>query len=406
MFFLLIILGLLIADVLWWIWSDRKLRAVRSTRARFAGRLMVAIFMSVQMAGYVYVIGSRYVGVRGGLPAVLLAQIYVWHLFILPATVVAWVIYLIFNAISAGLRNRKRRSELEPRDSMPIQSGRPTRREMLIATAAVLPPIIATTSTFGALARLDSFRVRRIDVPLADLPAALDGMTIAHVSDVHVGRFTHKRVLSAIAEAPNSLRADLVLMTGDLIDFSLADLPDAIEMVRRIDPRSGLLTIEGNHDLFEGHDAFEQRVISAGIPLLLNEARTVRVRGFDVQVLGIKWGGGLGRGAQFERHFAQTLPQLRRDRDVFPILLSHHPHAFDPAADAGIPLALAGHTYGGQLMLTENFGAGSIMFNYWSGLYRRKNSALVVSNGVGNWFPLRINAPAEIVHITLRRMSS
>ena len=76
---------------------------------------------------------------------------------------------------------------------------------------------------------------------------------------------------------------------------------------------------------------------------------------------------------------------------------------FDIAADANIPLTLAGHTHGGQLMLSERFGAGPMMFKYWSGLYRRNNSALVVSNGVGNWFPLRNNAPAEIVHITLRR---
>jgi predicted MPP superfamily phosphohydrolase len=106
----------------------------------------------------------------------------------------------------------------------------------------------------------------------------------------------------------------------------------------------------------------------------------------------------------YEQHFASTLPLVRKpDGGTFPILLTHHPHAFDVAADAGIPLTLAGHTHGGQLMLSDHIGAGSMMFKYWSGLYRRGNSALVVSNGVGNWFPLRINAPAEIVHITLRR---
>ena len=68
-----------------------------------------------------------------------------------------------------------------------------------------------------------------------------------------------------------------------------------------------------------------------------------------------------------------------------------------------MPLTLAGHTHGGQLMLTESIGAGPALFKYWSGLYRRESSALVVSNGVGNWFPLRVNAPAEIIHITLHR---
>jgi hypothetical protein len=81
--------------------------------------------------------------------------------------------------------------------------------------------------------------------------------------------------------------------------------------------------------------------------------------------------------------------------------LAHHPHAFDAAAAAGVPLTLSGHTHGGQLMLNEQLGFGPAMFRYWSGWYRKGVSQLVVSNGVGNWFPLRVNAPAEIIHLTL-----
>jgi predicted MPP superfamily phosphohydrolase len=401
MFFMLIIPGLLIADVLWWWWSDRRVRLLPNKRARVALRWMIAIFMSLQIIGYLSVIGPRFIGVRVSYQAWVLAQIYVWHLFVLPFTIALWILYSIVSGIAVLMRKRRERGEMLTAPESP----RLSRRDLLIAGACALPPIIATTSTLGALARLDSFRVRRIDVPLASLPKALDGMTIAHVSDVHVGRFTHKRILGNIADATNKLRADLVLLTGDLIDFSLADLPDAIEMVRRIDPRNGLFTVEGNHDLFEGRHLFRQRVLSAGVPLLLNDAKSVRVRGFDVQLLGIEWGGGGGtnrRGGNVESHFNATLPRLRHDSDSFPILLAHHPHVFDYAADAGIPLTLAGHTHGGQLMLNETLGAGPMMFKYWSGLYRRNDSALVVSNGVGNWFPLRINAPAEIIHITLR----
>ena len=75
-----------------------------------------------------------------------------------------------------------------------------------------------------------------------------------------------------------------------------------------------------------------------------------------------------------------------------------------PHTRAGIPLTLSGHTHGGQLMLNERLGAGPVMFRYWSGLYRKGASRLVVSNGVGNWFPLRTQAPAEIIHLTLRRV--
>ena len=69
----------------------------------------------------------------------------------------------------------------------------------------------------------------------------------------------------------------------------------------------------------------------------------------------------------------------------------------------GIPLTLSGHTHGGQLMAAPGLGFGPWMYRYWSGPYRRGDAWGVVSNGVGNWFPLRIGAPAEIIHITLKR---
>ncbi|MEL7239886.1 MAG: metallophosphoesterase, partial [Planctomycetota bacterium] len=95
---------------------------------------------------------------------------------------------------------------------------------------------------------------------------------------------------------------------------------------------------------------------------------------------------------------------LPKPRDgAFPILLAHHPHAFDSAKQAGIPLTLAGHTHGGQLMLPGDLGFGPIMYKYWSGTYRdpATDAAVVVSNGSGNWFPLRTYAPAEVILLTL-----
>jgi predicted MPP superfamily phosphohydrolase len=186
-------------------------------------------------------------------------------------------------------------------------------------------------------------------VPLADLPSDLDGLTIAQVSDIHIGRFTRGRLLRKSWRLPTRLRADLVLMTGDLIDFSLRDLPAGIDLVRKLDPRHGLFMIEGNHDLFEDRLAFENGVKAAGIPLLLNESASVRVRGHDVQLLGIKWGGvGTRRAAQWDVHLDVTLPQLHRGDGVFPILLHTILTPSNRAADAGIPLTLAGHTHAGS----------------------------------------------------------
>jgi predicted MPP superfamily phosphohydrolase len=287
-----------------------------------------------------------------------------------------------------------------------------TRRQFLGVAVATAPPLVTALATGVSAVQLSGFRVRPMTLTLPQLPPDLDGMTIAHVSDIHVGRFTQGKVLAKIVEATNNLRADLVLMTGDLINMELADLPAALDAVRRMDARSGVYLCEGNHDLMESRSEFERRTRASGVPLMVNESMLVPVRGRQVQLLGLRWGTGAARGTRSAERgddaiaasMQSLLPQLRRDaEDVFPILMAHHPHAFDPAAAAGIPLTLSGHTHGGQLMLSPRVGFGPWMYRYWSGAYHKNDSALVVSNGVGNWFPLRVGAPAEIIHLTLRR---
>jgi hypothetical protein len=248
--------------------------------------------------------------------------------------------------------------------------------------------------------QLDQFRVRRFILPIPDLPGDLHGLTIAHVSDMHVGRFTSGRVLSDIVKAVNELRADLNLLTGDLINDALADLDHALELVRSM--KGPVYLIEGNHDLIENGAEFERRLKQSGIPFLLDESTIVTIRGAPVQLLGLSWTKAReNRDAAIASSVLNLLKQ--RQPDTFPILLAHHPHAFDAAAEASIPLTLCGHTHGGQLMLNEQVGFGPALFRYWSGLYNKGASKLIVSNGVGNWFPLRIRAPAELVHITLVR---
>ena len=271
------------------------------------------------------------------------------------------------------------------------------------AAAALAPPLFTIGLTGVALAQLNHFRVRRFTLSIPALPRALDGITIAHVSDIHVGRMTCGRVLREMVNTTNALRADLVLVTGDLINRELADLSEGIALVKAMEGRYGLWMIEGNHDLFENGAEFERRVRASGVPFLLNESAVADVRGYPVQFFGLRWVHGFAP-RQCERVTANWLRDLVKQRqpDAFPILLAHHPHAFDAAVEADLPLTLAGHTHGGQLMFDSQHGAGPYFFRYWSGLYARGRSQMIVSNGIGNWFPVRINAPAEIVHITLR----
>jgi predicted MPP superfamily phosphohydrolase len=277
-----------------------------------------------------------------------------------------------------------------------------SRREFLGLAAALTPPLLTFSLAGFALSQLNRFRVRRFVLPIPNLPVDLDGLTIAQVSDMHVGRFTSGQVLEEMVRAVNELRADLVLLTGDLINDALADLDHGLELAGRMQGRFGKFLIEGNHDLIENGTEFERRVRASSIPFLLDESAIVTVRGTPLQLLGLSW---TRAHENRDQAIAQSVNKLleQRQENVFPILLAHHPHAFEAAEEARMPLTLSGHTHGGQLMLNEQLGFGPALFRYWSGLYTRGESKLIVSNGVGNWFPIRANAPAELIHITLHR---
>ena len=396
--FILALIALMFAGDLVWLFRCKRW-------LRHAGRgwkCGIGLFTVAQISGLVFVIFFR-PSVNRLPPAIatpLMACIYLWHfLFILPMMLL-WVPALLAKLVARIASGAKRApaAALTPEMS----------RRKFIRVAGCAAPAVCTLGVTGfALAQLRHFRIRKMEVPIPNLPFALEGLTIAHVTDLHVGHFTHGSILDEIVEATNSLRADLVLSTGDLINAELKDLPAGLSVITRLRAAHGVFMCEGNHDLFENADEFRRRARAAGVRLLVNENAVVSIRGTPVQMLGLPWGSGAGHPHAEGNHGDATIEKsmqrlLQQKQDgAFPIVLAHHPHAFDFAED--IPLTLAGHTHGGQLMVTGELGCGPMIYRYWSGLYREAARTLVVANGVGNWFPLRTAAPAEIIHLTLRR---
>ena len=390
--FIFTIIGLMVSlDLIWWIVFARLTN-------HGTARVIVSIFMLAMMIGLIAIIAARMS--RGDwdriLPKFAVSAIFIWHFIGLGLLAIIGVLLI---PIVLGQKILAHKVPAKAEQSATGWS----RREFLRFGAAMLPPVFTFSLTGIALYQLNQVRIRRFVLLIAGLPKELDGMTIAQVSDMHVGRFTKGEVLEKTVHLVNEMRADLVLLTGDLINDALADLDTGLDLARRMEARSGLAIIEGNHDLIDNPREFETRLRASGIPFLLDESMIVDVRGFPVQLLGLRWTRVYGerRDAAIGAEVRKLLEQ--RDASAFPILLAHHPHAFDAAADRQLPLTLSGHTHGGQLMLNERRGFGPALFRYWSGLYRKGKSQLIVSNGVGNWFPLRVNAPAEIIHLTLRR---
>jgi len=401
-----ILLTLFLGDFLWWWRADRVLRQMRGGGP---WRVPLGIFMAAQAVGLGLVLLDRRLDLDLGkiLTSHWLTFVYLWHCLLLFPMLLLWIPYALARALVTGVRRALENRTVPGGAPTPSGPHHLTRRDFARLLGTALPALTTVGAAAVALWQIERFRIRKLTVELPGLPAGLDGLTIAHITDFHVGQFTRGAVLDRIVAATNDLRADLICYTGDLINFALSDLDAGLVVLRRLHATHGVFLCEGNHDLFENAAAFRRRTRDAGLRLLVNETAGVTIRGTTVQILGLRWGAA-GHGAHdaASRGDAAIAGSMRAlltqlQPGAFSILLAHHPHAFDFAEN--IPLTLAGHTHGGQLMVTPGIGFGPLLYRYWSGLYRQGPRALVVSNGTGNWFPLRTRAPAEIIHLTLRR---
>lgn len=401
---ILVIIGLLLIFDLLWLWQGDRL--LRGCQRGWGWRMAHALFVLLLMAGFLGMILERAAGWPLEPPKLWVVAVYIWHLLFLPPLLALTLAGQTLR-LARWLGSRvSRLFQVQP--VAPAEEEGTSRREFLITAAVVLPPLLLGGSTIYGAWQIRHFRTRTLEVPVPGLPPDLDGFKIAHLTDSHSGRFTGARMLARFASETNRVGADLAVFTGDLINDALADLPPAIEMLKSLETRHGVYVCEGNHDLIEDRFRFEQDMRDAGINLLVNEVADFDAGNTPVSILGLRWGRGLARLREdrntdrvMRENLIETLLQMTPGR--FPILLSHHPHAFEPAAEFNIPLTLAGHTHGGQLMVNDEFGFGPAMFRYWTGLYQKGSSSLVVSNGIGNWFPLRTAAPAELAVVVLRQ---
>lgn len=243
-------------------------------------------------------------------------------------------------------------------------------------------------------------------IALPDLPDELDGLRITHLTDLHIGSVIKPTRLPGIVEATNALGGDLIAVTGDYLDLSIKVLDDVIDAMRQLTAPLGVFFVAGNHDYLDDHEALPRRFADAGLRILMNATEVVQRRGKRIVISGVDFPHKPRDMRRFVLRALKGAP--RRRPDDLRLLLSHHPNAFDIARQRRVDLTLAGHTHGGQLVLSNtrgkkgSIGIGSLAHRYPRGLYRRGDSYLYVNSGVGSWFPLRVNCPAEIACLTMR----
>ncbi len=276
-----------------------------------------------------------------------------------------------------------------PRDTLLLERAR-----------AVLVAIVAAAAALVALRQgLAAPRVRRIEIPLARWPLALDGFRIVQISDVHIGPLLDRRFAAEIATRVNALAPDLVAVTGDLVDGSVARIGDEVEPFGAIRARHGVFFITGNHDFYSGADAWVDRVEQLGWRALRNERVVIGDGAGDFDLAGVDDHHGALLGPGQGEDLARALDGRETERPV--VLLAHDPATFRRASQHGVDLQLSGHTHGGQIWPFRYLVRLTVP--WVAGLYRLGASAVYVSRGTGFWGPpMRLGAPSEISELILR----
>lgn len=265
----------------------------------------------------------------------------------------------------------------------------------------------ALTVVYGALfATLIGFlnarrraRIVDVDVPIRNLPLGLDGFTIAQISDIHVGPTIKRGYLDAIVDAVNKLGADMVAVTGDLVDGSVEKLAPHTQPLSRLSARYGSYFVTGNHEYYSGAPAWIAEVERLGLRVLKNEHVVIEHNGSSIVIAGI---------TDYSAH--QFDPQQRSDPhaavagapETTRVLLAHQPRSAFAAAAAGYDLQISGHTHGGQFWPWNHFVRFQQPFT--AGLRQINGLLVYISRGTGYWGPpKRFGAPSEITRLRLVR---
>jgi predicted MPP superfamily phosphohydrolase len=276
-----------------------------------------------------------------------------------------------------------------------------SRRQAIERVAGVgLFGVTGTALGWGMARGRHAYVIEEVVVRVTGWPRALEGYTIAQVSDVHVGAFVGDRELDEGFELVRKIRPDLVVATGDLVDFDSGAIGPLALRLANAGARDGAYAILGNHDHYAGPGDVVAGLNAMKVRALCNES--VRIRGGD--------GGGFallgvddiqGRSGRTPGFNGPDLYEAGKglDADVPRILLAHQPRYFDEAAGR-VALQLSGHTHGGQI--NPGFRLADLFMRFVAGRYERDGSTLWVNRGFGvAGPPSRVGAPPEVTKIVL-----
>ncbi len=255
-----------------------------------------------------------------------------------------------------------------------------------------------------AITLLGFFNARRVakvvhvEIALAGLPASLHGFTIAQISDIHVGPTIKGSYVAAIVDRVNSLKPDLIAITGDVVDGSVEQLAHHTAPLERLTARHGAFFVTGNHEYYSGAMEWIAEFKRLGLRGMMNEHVILEHNGGKLLIAGVT---DYSAHLFDETHRSDPHLALKGStQEIHKILLAHQPRTASEAEAAGFDLQLSGHTHGGQFWPWNLFVG--IQQPFTAGLNKLGNLLIYTSRGTGYWGPpKRFGAPSEITLITL-----
>ena len=242
-------------------------------------------------------------------------------------------------------------------------------------------------------------RVVTIDIPIATLPPALDGFCIVQLSDLHVGPTIKRNYLTGIVARANTLNADLIAITGDVVDGSVAGLASQVSPLADLRATHGVCFVTGNHEYYSGEAAWSAEFERIGLRVLKNRHWLITQAGTQLVIGGVT-DYSAGQFVPAEASDPQAAIAGAPTDATLRILLAHQPRSADAAEAAGWDVQLSGHTHGGQFWPWQYFVR--LQQPYTAGLHRHGRLWVYISRGTGYWGPpKRLGAPAEITRIRL-----
>lgn len=331
-----------------------------------------------------------------------------WPVWQLPAVALAGAVFHTY--LFLGCRRIFRALAHGRAATMPVEADlNLNRRQFLVrAGAGTVAVTGAATAAHASLIAPQQLAVRRYDLPMVDLPAALDGLRIVHISDTHYGPFIGLPYLQGVVAQVNALKPDFIALTGDYTHRSPRTIDPGIGVLAGLKARLGIAAVLGNHDHWEGAQACRDRFASFGVPMVDNTRLFLSPEGLShapreaalcVSGLGDYWEGTTDHAAALDG-VPEAMPR---------IVLAHNPDSAEADANGRrMDLMLSGHTHGGQiavpwrgaLVVPSAYGT-----KYAGGWVGGPQCPVIVSRGVGmTVMPIRFLVPPEIGVIALRRV--